>query len=332
LDVFEEAKMLDLLREKPSSLCERCEDYKILNVFELEEIVDITDNSSRIRSINHTANVMTDWVEEQQKHNLVLGYYHSIKLYGSCPLCRLIFRIFPTRNEDDVNEQTIYYVRPFPSYDRQNSFLKETNKNLKAQYAINFYVESGEKAFGNVMTNFADLDSQMINQMVESFALSNKNSETTRKALRARKRGDMVDFELLRNWIERCASTHGVSCHRTWSDELLTTRMIDTSTRQIVQYPAGCEYVALSYVWGGVVPEENALENRRLPQTIEDTITATQRLGIKYLWVKLIVRRQLTCLTHSRWMLCVSIKGLVPLKRSNSQSWTSYTSALRSRL
>jgi hypothetical protein len=156
---LDEALMLDELRAKSSSLCKRCEDYQILDVFELEDIVDITDNHARIDSINHTANVMSDWVDEQQKHNLILGPFHSIKLYGSCPLCRLIFRIFPARSADneEANNLAVYYVRPFPSYDRQSSFLKKTDAELKAQYAIHFSVESEEKALGNVMTYFGGM-------------------------------------------------------------------------------------------------------------------------------------------------------------------------------
>jgi hypothetical protein len=130
-----------------------------------------------------------------------------------------------------------------------------------------------------------DPDSQMINRVVESFALSSKNPASRRKALGSRWRGDLIDFGLLRTWIKRCASSHGITCQRTWSDDLLSTLMIDVQTRQIVPCPPNCEYVALSYVWGQVVPEENALKNRRLPQTIEDTITATQKLRIGYLWV-----------------------------------------------
>jgi hypothetical protein len=134
-------------------------------------------------------------------------------------------------------------------------------------------------------SSISDPDSQMVNRVLESFALSSKNPATRRKALGSRRRGNLADFELLKRWLGRCATTHGVSCKRTWSDELLTTRMIDVENRQIIQCPPNCAYVALSYVWGQVVPEENALENRRLPQTIEDSITATRKLGLSYLWV-----------------------------------------------
>jgi len=61
--------------------------------------------------------------------------------------------------------------------------------------------------------------------------------------------------------------------------------MIDVSARKIVQYPPDCEYIALSYVWGNVVPKDGALEKKLLPQTIEDAIVVTQQLGKQFLWV-----------------------------------------------
>lgn len=53
----------------------------------------------------------------------------------------------------------------------------------------------------------------------------------------------------------------------------------------MVHCPAYCDYVALSYVWGGVQPTEKALETHNLPQMIEDAITVTIGLGKQYLWV-----------------------------------------------
>jgi hypothetical protein len=282
---FDEAKLLESLRQKSSSLCEKCSTYKILEVFDTNNITDMTDNLARIDSINHTANVMTDWVDEKNKHNMDLGPLRSIILTASCQLCRLIFRVFPRQDVETTSHEESYYLRPFPSYDRQSSFLKKTDKNLKAQYAIHFSVESEEKALGNVMTHFADPDSEMINRVLVSFALSSKNPASIRKSLGSRRRNGQVDFGLLRRWLKRCASFHGVSCRRTWSDQLVTTRMIDVDARHVVQCPPGCEYVALSYVWGAIVPEKDALKNRRLPQTIEDTMLATKQLGFQYLWV-----------------------------------------------
>jgi hypothetical protein len=238
---FDEARLLESLQKESSSLCKRCSTYSILEVFEIGNITDITDNLARIDSINQTANVMTDWVDEQKMHNLVLGPLHSIVLSSNCPLCRLIFRVFPPRDVETTNDEGSYYLRPFPSYDRQSRFLKKTKTDLKAQYAIHFSVESEEKTLGNVMTHFADPDSQMINRVLESFALSSRNPATIRRSLGSRRRSGQVDSGLLQHWLKRCASSHGVSCRRTWSEELLTTRMIDVNERQIILCPPDCE-------------------------------------------------------------------------------------------
>ncbi|QDS76083.1 hypothetical protein FKW77_006097 [Venturia effusa] len=283
-DPLADAQLLDLLRDKSNSCCKRCEDYNILKIAEEADLIDESANLAHIDGINHTSNVMTDWHKEQQRHNLDLGPFRSIQLRGSCPLCRLIFRVFP-RPDEDADGSASFYVRPFPSYDRQSSFLKETISDLKSQYSTYFSVESGERAMGSIMTNFADPESQMVERVSEVFAISSETPVTTRRALSARPRDIFAEPTLWRRWLQRCSTTHGIACRQNWSDELLITKMIDVSTRSIVQCVPNGEYVALSYVWGSVVPEKNALQNHRLPQTIEDAITVTREIGIKYLWV-----------------------------------------------
>ncbi|CZR67558.1 uncharacterized protein PAC_17457 [Phialocephala subalpina] len=63
--------------------------------------------------------------------------------------------------------------------------------------------------------------------------------------------------------------------------------MIDCETRKIV--PASNNpYIALSYVWGQISsPSSSSLEflPEDLPHTIEDSITVTLRLGLRYLWI-----------------------------------------------
>ncbi|KAJ5511286.1 Heterokaryon incompatibility [Penicillium expansum] len=87
--------------------------------------------------------------------------------------------------------------------------------------------------------------------------------------------------------------------------------MIDIVERIVVPCPPDCDYVALSYVWGGVEPSPGSLKNRCLPQTIEDAITVTQALGRRYLWVDALCINQSEELTSSerkekekqlRWM------------------------------
>ena len=94
-----------------------------------------------------------------------------------------------------------------------------------------------------------------------------------------------IDFDVTRKHLYACFNTHSDSCQPVLSQELSTTKMIDVSLREVVPYSPGSHYVALSYVWGGVYPQDRALEVRTLPATIEDAITVTKRLGMRYLWV-----------------------------------------------
>lgn len=67
--------------------------------------------------------------------------------------------------------------------------------------------------------------------------------------------------------------------------------VIDCFSRCVVPAEPGCEYVALSYVWGLITScsEDESFEadlrGRRLPQTVEDAINVVQVLGKRFLWV-----------------------------------------------
>lgn len=67
--------------------------------------------------------------------------------------------------------------------------------------------------------------------------------------------------------------------------------VIDCFSRRVVAAEPGCEYVALSYVWGSIVSHgedsgfEPDLHGRRLPQTVEDAMNVVRALGKRFLWV-----------------------------------------------
>ncbi|KAI1367381.1 heterokaryon incompatibility protein-domain-containing protein [Xylaria arbuscula] len=62
-----------------------------------------------------------------------------------------------------------------------------------------------------------------------------------------------------------------------------TLATIDSHSMRIVDKPAHEEYLTLSYVWGS--GSDNVAFGVRIPKTIQDAITATKRLGYRYLWV-----------------------------------------------
>ena len=97
---------------------------------------------------------------------------------------------------------------------------------------------------------------------------------------------ERVDFRSVRGWLELCGEKHGESCFGSEDLRIPGFRLLDCETRQLERFKEGMKYVALSYIWGMEV-EEQKLQNieEGLPQTIEDAVTATLELGLKYLWV-----------------------------------------------
>lgn len=89
------------------------------------------------------------------------------------------------------------------------------------------------------------------------------------------------------------------------SSDVVPLRLIDTAKRCIVP-AAKARYACSSYVWGqrgqlvlnsnteAVLLQENSLSNRNseLPQTIKDSISFCQSIGIPYLWVDSLCIKQ----------------------------------------
>jgi hypothetical protein len=112
-----------------------------------------------------------------------------------------------------------------------------------------------------------------------SIADSWKGLETT---------GDgLVDFDKLKSWLDKC-DLHA-QCGPSMQGGPRDLRVIDCTKRAVVLAPVNCQYVALSYVWGGMVLETDSTSEllpATLPRTIEDSIKATLLLGYNHLWIE----------------------------------------------
>ena len=72
-------------------------------------------------------------------------------------------------------------------------------------------------------------------------------------------------------------------------------RVIDCLDETVVTPASGCEFVALSYVWGpakpvkggggGVMPATSTFRLNTLPCVVRDAMEVTLGLGFRYLWV-----------------------------------------------
>lgn len=107
-------------------------------------------------------------------------------------------------------------------------------------------------------------------------------------------------ISMIRDWIQECNNSHP-RCHQHTSRNL-PARLIDVGSADELSEPRLVNsdgrqgyYVALTHVWGGLVPVRTLKENIAkfmcqipfllLPTNFKDAITITRRLGIQYLWI-----------------------------------------------
>lgn len=108
-------------------------------------------------------------------------------------------------------------------------------------------------------------------------------------------------FDLISTWLKDCQIDHS-ACKPSASRGTLPTRVIDVGSSDGGTVPRICEtngvtgdYIALSHCWGGGQPLKTTKENissmktgipwAKLPNTFQDAITVTRRLGLRYLWI-----------------------------------------------
>lgn len=279
LHPHEAAMFLDL-QSKPSSLCQRCAHYDIARVFVDAMPLDRLQKMERNDAESHH-----QYFEEMRPYELPLGLLSSLVLLTpSCPLCRLIFRILPREGLDPEDDSA--RIVPFRSYTQQVGWQKLVDELrptgsilLGVDFIGNSVAMSGSSRVGSE-------SSMMQSEMHgESIALATKCTSSGRKAGNAAYISQLADLSFAKLALEDCIKNHGNFCQPSCPPELRYTRMVDVHDRKVVPYPDGCRYVALSYCWGGVMPEPGALEAGALPRTIEDAITITKELGMQYIWV-----------------------------------------------
>ncbi|OCK97834.1 HET-domain-containing protein [Cenococcum geophilum 1.58] len=104
---------------------------------------------------------------------------------------------------------------------------------------------------------------------------------------------DAIDYELIKSWVRFCTNCHVKTCRILDDSCTPPCRLIDCSTRKVVEAPKNCQYVAMSYVWGikekdarnYLVCTETGLLPKHLPTVIEDAMTVVRSLDLQYLWV-----------------------------------------------
>jgi len=116
-----------------------------------------------------------------------------------------------------------------------------------------------------------------------------------------------LDIQRIRLWPTYCDKKHGGFCHRRSEWETIdpppSMMLIDVNSQLLVQVSQPKKYIALSYVWGELVP--GVLETKKcnisqlqnvgaldsqpwaatMPKTVRDAMRFTKSMGEQYLWV-----------------------------------------------
>lgn len=267
-----DSSLLASLQSEASTLCRRCKAYDLPGTF-----------TSSPRDPSETNGLPNpEWeahAAQQERHKLRLGRLSELHLDPTCPLCRLLYAVFP-RDPDPGDE--LLAVVPFRSYVQEagwDTFPAEE----KARCAVFLGVE---RVSLDAFTSGSRIGDHAVRTGIKGgAAIALSRGQEAGRANKARVVGGGIDLSGLRAQMEVCGDTHGDACRSHATPELLSTRMVDVVARRVVACPPGCVYAALSYVWGGVRAEDGALESGMLPQTIEDAITVARGLGLRYLWV-----------------------------------------------
>lgn len=98
----------------------------------------------------------------------------------------------------------------------------------------------------------------------------------------------LVDFEFFKAKLQLCKDGHE-ECRRSTTSEATELYVIDVVTEERVPAKPGCEYIALSYVWGQETSHEH---EKKFSTVVQDAMFVTNALGRRYLWVDRYVSSQ----------------------------------------
>jgi hypothetical protein len=99
-----------------------------------------------------------------------------------------------------------------------------------------------------------------------------------------------VNWNHVKDWLWTCAQYHKSTCGtcESTASQLQGFNVIDCTTRKIISAPEGCEFVALSYVWGSS-KEATISDKYQLPAdapaVVEDAVLCARYIGLQYLWI-----------------------------------------------
>lgn len=209
-----------------------------------------------------------------------IGTVRDVVFDSRCGLCDCLFDMIPSPSALD---QSIVLVRSWTMLRLEHSCLIEDSGMLASSRVVTAVLEPYPvQAEGH----------RVITIEGDGLVIAGEPSCPSQVPLTSlRLKSDDIDVERVRKWLDICTDKHSFSCTSVRSEKLRCVRLINVETRTIVPYGETFGgYLALSYVWGDVdqsfpgagIP---GTQLPNLPQTLEDALTFTIKLGFRYIWI-----------------------------------------------
>ncbi|CAN9430272.1 unnamed protein product [Alternaria sp. RS040] len=242
--------------EEPSTLCSRCSSIDVESLF--------MDMKGKLKAIKLMS----------------LGKLGVETELSSCSLCRLFYAV---RIQDDDygagDDYALYLTNASLLYQLLDGSVlavaQETGDDWRWPRSVEYLYHKG---------------------VSRGFIAQSEGSDAgvDVSSLRARSIDPgSIDFDnSIRDWVQRCDKEHKDWCIQVESSASSSRdmKLIDCELRQIVPALPSYKYSALSYVWGTSKSgdEYECVDNilpTTLPRTIEDAMSVTKALGLRYVWI-----------------------------------------------
>ena len=269
-----------ITEESTQALCERCS--------QLEELMARIEDHHPIVAGDVEADDFTS-LNKQKIRIPPLGPVRSLRLLSTCPLCCLIGDISDLADEelDAVRDGCeLVLVTGWTIHRLEMGLCWEECERGGGPYAKCMYTSMTTQFVGDG----AYRPRRLVREGIDAIGLldieEGRSNDTPSLGVK-RVDPQTPDYGMIKGWLHRCDELHHTTCRPLAPENLKRIKLVDVETRQIVKYPPdGCDYIALSYVWGCVEQHGYKLEDILpiVPATLEDAIVVTRNLGKQYLW------------------------------------------------
>lgn len=176
-----------------------------------------------------------------------------------CKVCRILSAIKPSTY--DGHQCVLYAYRDWLGYTQ----LRVISQQVHGLDTRNLHMYSDQEVFPCLTVIGSSDDQDLKGMEIQPIRIDSKC------------------YEDLKGLMRNCAQSHGQTCRpMSKSSRISGFKVIEVSSRKVIEASDQCEYLALSYVWGD---REHSDDLGAAPPVIKDTFSVAENLGLKYVWI-----------------------------------------------